>query len=65
LTVLVPPADSEELRRVPLDPEPDPSGAYVIRDGRAWPAGTFTEPTEPRYSAHFATCRFAERFHRR
>ena len=46
-------------RRMPLDPDPDPSGTIVILDGRArvlTAAELAAPPDGPRYTTHFATC---------
>jgi hypothetical protein len=49
--------------KMPVNPEPDPTGNIVLSEGPKpsdWPLATVTHmsqaPDKPRYKSHFATC---------
>lgn len=61
---------TENGRPIPLDAEPNPKGNVVLRektptDTRACVLRKGEETNETRYTAHFATCPYADRFRKR
>lgn len=64
-TVLVPTAASDGRQRLPVDPEPHPEGALVVRGGRLHTLRAGAHGSgEARYQSHFASCPFTARFRR-
>ena len=64
-TALVPTAASDGKQRLPVDPEPDPEGALVVRGGRLHAFRPGSDRSDvARYRSHFASCPFTARFQR-